>query len=134
VIEMKAREHAVALERLCWIALGSEGREAQAIASDQDNGLIVADEFIAERGVFLAFAKAVNEARDACGYPLCKGGIMAGNPKWCLGISQWRALFDGWIERGDPQSLLNANIFFDFRAISGNLALAESLRDHITPA
>ena len=129
LIELKAAEHGVPLDRLCWLALGSEGREEQTIASDQDNGLIVADEFASSIDALLAFAQAVNQALDACGYPLCKGGIMAGNPKWCLGLSQWKALFDGWIERGDPQSLLNANIFFDFRALAGDSSLAQALRD-----
>jgi CBS domain-containing protein len=133
LIELKAAEHGVPLDRLCWLALGSEGREEQTIASDQDNGLIVADEFASSIDALLAFAQAVNQALDACGYPLCKGGIMAGNPKWCLGLSQWKALFDGWIERGDPQSLLNANIFFDFRALAGDSSLAQALRDHVTP-
>ena len=58
---------------------------------------------------------------------------MAGNPKWCLTLSQWKALFEGWIERGDPQSLLNANIFFDFRALAGDPSLALALRDHVAP-
>jgi CBS domain-containing protein len=56
---------------------------------------------------------------------------MAGNPKWCLSLSQWKELFDGWIERGDPQSLLNANIFFDFRPLAGDPSLAQALRDHV---
>ncbi len=133
LIELKAAEHGVPLDRLCWLALGSEGREEQTIASDQDNGLIVADDYAASIDQLLVFAQAVNQALDACGYPLCKGGIMAGNPKWCLSLSQWRTLFDGWIDRGDPESLLNANIFFDFRALAGDSSLARALRDHVTP-
>jgi len=133
LIELKAAEHGVPLERICWLALGSEGREEQTIASDQDNGLIVADDFAESIDAVLVFAQAVNQGLDACGYPLCKGGIMAGNPKWCLTLSQWKALFEGWIERGDPQSLLNANIFFDFRALAGDPSLALALRDHVAP-
>ncbi len=133
LIELKAAEHGVALDRVCWLALGSEGREEQTIASDQDNGLVVADEFEPQVETLRRFAQSVNEALDACGYPLCKGGIMAGNPKWCLTLSQWKALFEGWIERGDPQSLLNANIFFDFRPLAGDASLAHVLRDHVTP-
>jgi CBS domain-containing protein len=33
---------------------------------------------------FLAFAKEVNEGLARCGFPLCKGNIMASNPSWCL--------------------------------------------------
>ena len=34
---------------------------------------------------------AVNEALDACGYPLCKGNVMASNPACCLTPDEWRA-------------------------------------------
>lgn len=133
IIELEAGAAGIAAEDFCWLALGSEGREEQTIASDQDNGLIVADAQAGRLESFRAFGQSVNEALAACGYPLCKGGIMAGNPRWCLTLSRWRELFDGWIDRGDPQSLLHANVFFDLRPLAGNLPLATQLRDHVTP-
>lgn len=133
VIALVARERGLRFERCCWLALGSEGREEQTIATDQDNGLILPDDTSdADRTAWLALADAVNHALDACGYPLCKGGIMAGNPRWCLPATEWHRLFDGWIDRGDPESLLAANIFFDFRALAGDAALAAQLRRHVT--
>ena len=121
---------------LCWLGLGSEGRGEQTIATDQDNGLIfaandegVAAETIRER--LLPFARAVNEALDRCGYPLCKGGVMAMNPRWCASLAEWKGSFAGWIDRGDPSALLKANIFFDFRALWGTHGLAEALRADI---
>ena len=133
LIQIESTRTGLTLDGACWLALGSEGREEQTIATDQDNGLILpddVDEAAREHG--LSLARAVNEALDACGYPLCKGGIMASNPRWCLTRSQWHALFDGWIDRGDPESLLAANIFFDFRPIDGDSSLAAGLRAHIT--
>jgi CBS domain-containing protein len=127
-----AAEANLSLESVCWIAMGSEGREEQTIATDQDNGLVLADALAGRRDDYLAFAQAVNHDLDRCGYPLCKGGIMAGNPKWCLTQAEWRQLFDTWIDRGDPQSLLAANIFFDFRPLAGDAALADALREHVT--
>ncbi|HWS74784.1 MAG TPA: DUF294 nucleotidyltransferase-like domain-containing protein [Quisquiliibacterium sp.] len=132
LIALLQAEHGIEPQSVCWLALGSEGREEQTIATDQDNGLIVAPGCATPRERLIAFARAVNEALDACGYPLCKGGIMASNPKWCLDDAQWRALFDDWIERGDPDSLLNANIFFDFRPLGGATGLAVALREHVT--
>jgi CBS domain-containing protein len=133
VIELSAAGLGVSMAGACWLAMGSEGREEQTIATDQDNGLILAagtDE--AGRTRMLAFADAVNRALDACGYPLCRGGIMAGNPRWCLDAAAWEALFDGWIDRGDPESLLAASIFFDFRAVAGDPGLATGLRTRVT--
>lgn len=135
LLELKAAQHGVDLARLCWLALGSEGRSEQTIATDQDNALILPDDITApQRQQALAFARDVNEALDACGYPLCKGGIMAGNPACCLTLREWRERFSQWIEHGAPQDLLNASIYFDFRALAGDLALAQALRGEVNVA
>ncbi len=132
-ISIEAAGHGVALDGACWLALGSEGREEQTIATDQDNGLLLPDGTgEAARARMLGFAESVNATLDACGYPRCPGGIMAGNPRWCLTASEWRALFDGWIDRGDPESLLAASVFFDFRPLAGDASAAIALRAHVT--
>jgi CBS domain-containing protein len=114
----------------CWIALGSEGRMEQTLATDQDNALILEPGTAeADRKPFLEFADEVNRGLDACGFPLCKGDIMARNPKWCQPLEGWRATFDGWIRNPDPKALLNAAIFFDLRALAGEAQLAGQLRD-----
>ncbi len=114
----------------CWIALGSQGRAEQTLSTDQDNGIMFADsdDPEAQRRVLLPFARKVNQALDRGGFALCRGDIMAGNPTWCLSVSEWRARFVEWIDRADPKALLNAAIFFDFRPIYGNHALALELR------
>lgn len=130
---LKAGEHGLDLQRFCWIALGSEGRGEQTIATDQDNALILSDDVgHGERDALLAMAQDINQALDACGYPLCRGNIMAGNPECCLTLSQWQHRFVQWIEQGAPKDLLNASIYFDFRALAGQGALATSLRAFVT--
>ena len=127
--------HDLAGVAFCWLGMGSEGRNEQTIATDQDNGIVFDAPAPADveplRARLLPFARAVNEALDACGYPLCKGGVMAMNPRWCASFGAWRDAFRSWIERGDPQSLLDAQIFFDFRSLSGDARLAHALRDDI---
>lgn len=116
----------------CWIALGSEGRLEQTLNTDQDNGLI----FMLKQGQnaktvrekMLPFAKRINLALAACGFPLCNGEVMASNPKWCLTLEEWQATFANWIEHGDPKALLYSSIFFDFRPIYGVNQLAVELR------
>jgi CBS domain-containing protein len=120
----------------CWLALGSEGRMEQTLATDQDNALIFVPQEDADvesvRTKLIAMARRINEGLDACGFPLCKGGIMASNPKWCLSAEEWRAQFARWIDAGGPEELLNASIFFDFRALYGEASLAEELRAWLT--
>lgn len=130
VIELIQARFDLAGIRYCWLALGSEGRMEQTLATDQDNGIVFAAEGAVEetRSRLLKFARVVNEALDACGFPLCKGEIMASNPKWCLTFEEWQGVFAAWIDQGDPEALLNASIFFDFRPIAGETVLAEQLR------
>ncbi|HPA91985.1 MAG TPA: DUF294 nucleotidyltransferase-like domain-containing protein [Quisquiliibacterium sp.] len=132
LVALTAAERGIATDAWCWLALGSEGREEQTIATDQDNGLVFSPRAAAGRDALRALGAAVNERLDACGYPLCKGEVMAGNPRWCLALDEWCAQFDRWIDQGDPDSLLNANIFFDFRPVTGEATLADAMRAHVT--
>ncbi len=132
LLALQAQAHGVDLQRLCWLALGSEGRGEQTIATDQDNALLLPDDTPDDELERLrAWADGINRALDACGYPLCKGGIMAGQAACCLRVSEWMARFTHWIEHGSPEDLLHASIFFDFRAIAGNLALAQPLAERV---
>ena len=129
LVDIMAARHGIDQQDFCWIALGSEGRHEQTIATDQDNALILAPHLPAAAA--LAMALDINQALDACGYPLCKGQIMASNPACCLTLAQWQERFAGWIEQGAPQDLLNASIYFDFRPLAGNDALARTLREGV---
>jgi CBS domain-containing protein len=135
ILKLKAAEHGVQLNRLCWLCLGSEGRDEQTIATDQDNAVILPNDTSDEsREVIRVFARDVNLALDACGYPLCHGGIMAGEAACCLTLDEWRERFRQWIEQGSPQDLLNASIYFDFRPLAGDKPLAAALRQEVMQA
>jgi len=117
----------------CWLALGSEGRREQTVASDQDNALVYATDGDREdvRRRLLAFAADVNGALATLGVPLCPGNIMAGNPDCCLALDEWQQRFATWVREPTPQALLNANIYFDFRPLAGATSLAERLRTFV---
>ena len=121
----------------CWLVFGSEGRLEQTFSTDQDNGIIFvpgdAADTDAVRESFLPFAKAVNMGLDACGFRLCKGNIMAGNPSWCLSGDEWKKRFSTWMETPEPVAILNSTIFFDFRPIYGNYDLVDNLRNWLVP-
>jgi CBS domain-containing protein len=135
LITITAAEFNIEPDQFCWLALGSEGREEQTIATDQDNALILADEVSdAAMQQYLRFARQVNEGLDQCGFPLCKGNVMASNPNYCRRQSDWIKRCAGWIEAGSPQDLLDASIFFDFRALSGNASLAQGVSEYVSMA
>ncbi|HEX7374048.1 MAG TPA: DUF294 nucleotidyltransferase-like domain-containing protein, partial [Steroidobacteraceae bacterium] len=123
----------------CWLSVGSEGRREQTVATDQDNAIVFEcepGEVDAARGRLLSFARVMNDSLADLGFPLCPGNIMASNPECCLTSEEWRGRFARWIREPTPAALLGANIYFDFRALQGNEALAEGLRawlNGITP-
>ena len=135
VIKLEQDRHDIKELNWCWLAFGSEGRYEQTLATDQDNGFIFTEEqgvtAKSSRGRLLPFAQSVNRALDACGFSLCKGEIMAGNPRWCLSLGEWHEQFASWIRDPQPGALLKAAIFFDFRPIYGKDQLAEVLREHL---
>ncbi|MFC5302895.1 DUF294 nucleotidyltransferase-like domain-containing protein [Azospira restricta] len=131
-IDLVAERHELPYVPWCWLVFGSEGRLEQTLATDQDNGLVFAadskEEADALRKVFLPFARDVNDALDACGFPLCKGSIMAGNPELCLSLAEWKEKFYQWLHVAEPQAVLNATIFFDLRPLFGDEHLAAELQ------
>jgi CBS domain-containing protein len=42
---------------------------------------------------------------------------------WCKPMKDWLQLFTNWIRLPQPDALLDAAIFFDFRAVAGELSL-----------
>jgi CBS domain-containing protein len=123
---------------VCWIVMGSEGWFEQTISTDQDNAAIfdhpahlTPDE---ARKRLIPVAQRVNQTLHEIGFPLCSGNLMAGNPEYCLSLSEWKKKFHGWIIEPTPEALLHVRIFFDFRALHGDLAMAENLRSWLTDA
>jgi CBS domain-containing protein len=131
VIEITRTRHDLEHIRWCWLAFGSEGRLEQTFSSDQDNGLA----FEAHDGApppavrerLLPFTREVNQALDLCGFPLCKGNVMASNPELCLSLDEWREKMAGWIRTSAPKALLDAAICFDFRPLYGDDSLSDEL-------
>jgi CBS domain-containing protein len=136
IIELARNRHQWQGISWCWLAFGSEGRLEQTFATDQDNGLIFEAHDSARpaevRAKLLPFAREVNEALDACGYPLCKGNVMASNPDLCLSVAEWKAKMEGWLHNSDPRALLDAAICFDFRGLHGDARLPAGLRDWLS--
>jgi len=120
----------------CWLLMGSEGRREQTFRTDQDNALVYLDPATPEQAraaetYFAAFTRAAIDHLSACGYPLCPGGMMAVNPRWRKPFAEFRDFFEDLIMRPEPQEVLHASIFFDFRPGWGRLEFGESLRSHI---
>ena len=117
----------------CWMSFGSLARMEQTVRSDQDNGLLLSDEFDAEKHdeYFRKLAQFVSDGMNACGYEYCPGDIMATNKKWRQPLSEWKRYFSNWINRPEPKALMHASIFFDMRRVHGDRDLLKSLHKHV---
>ncbi|MFU8838503.1 MAG: DUF294 nucleotidyltransferase-like domain-containing protein [Thiohalomonadaceae bacterium] len=133
VIALMLEQHQHNVPPFVWLAFGSEGRSEQTLKTDQDNGILFLPQpnETAEqsRQRLLPLAKMINEALAECGFPLCPGNIMASNPECCLSLDEWRSRFERWIDQGNPEHLLKASIFFDFRPLYGDASQIEPLRE-----
>ncbi|AEB12545.1 DUF294 nucleotidyltransferase-like domain-containing protein [Marinithermus hydrothermalis] len=104
-----------------WVVLGSEGRAEQLLLTDQDNALVYAEASPEAQAYFARLAEDVVQGLLRAGFPPCPGGYMA--TRWRYPLEAWRARFQRWVAAPDPQALLEAGIFFDFRAVHGGLSL-----------
>jgi CBS domain-containing protein len=110
--------------------LGSAGRGESLMAMDQDNALVFAEGEPGEANDrwFERLGAHVADILHEVGVPYCKGGVMARNPQWRGSMLTWRDRIGDWIRRSSPQDLLSVDIFFDLRAVHGDVALASALR------
>ena len=115
----------------CFMVNGSMARNEQSIVTDQDNALVLSDDFVPKQhdDYFYALAKFVSDGLDACGYTYCKGDIMATNAQWRQPLSVWKDYFEDWISNPTPKKLLQSSIFFDLDSIYGEDHFVETLQD-----
>ncbi len=136
VIQLTIREIGPPPVGFSFICLGSEGRQEETLFTDQDNAIIYddvpADKEKAVNAYFLRLGEKVCHSLNHIGYSFCKGNIMASNPQWCKPISAWENYFTSWMLTPEPQNLLDATIFFDFRPVYGDEAYTERLRKIIS--
>ncbi len=113
------------------VCFGSLARHEVSLGSDQDNGFIFGEDYIpAEHDPYFAeLGRRLADGLDSAGYRYCPGDIMASNPEYRATVGEWTRRFAGWIERPDPQAILESGIFFDMRPVAGEAKLVEQLRE-----
>jgi CBS domain-containing protein len=110
-----------------WLALGSQGRQEQALFTDQDHALVYtpvdqtdSGRTAADRYFALLTPWMVGSLYRA-GFPHCSGGYMATN--WRRTLPEWQEVFHGWLDRPSSQGVVEAEVFLDFRRIHGEVNL-----------
>lgn len=113
-----------------WLAGGSQARREQTSHSDQDNALLLADDYDAPShgDYFATLARRVCDGLNACGFVYCPGEAMACNPQWRQPLATWHDYFHKWIDTPEPKALMLSSIFFDLRPVAGETALFKQLQ------
>jgi CBS domain-containing protein len=117
-----------------WLALGSEARHEQGLATDQDNALAVdCDEaaFAEVDPYFQQVATFVNEGIERAGIHRCRAGVVASNPEWRGTLRDWEDRFWGWIRAPARTGRAFVGIAFDFRRVTGPLDVEPTLDEVI---
>ncbi len=116
------------------MVLGSEGRKEQSLKTDQDNALIYQELPINDhepREYFERFSQEYIKVLLRIGFPPCPGNVMLSNPFWRRSTAEWEREVSKWIQKPEPENLLNTAIFFDFRNVFGDSTLVQRLWNHI---
>ncbi len=132
VIELALAERGDPGVPFTWLCFGSEGRREQTLHTDQDNGILFeaqdSQQAEAIRARLLPLAQYINQCLAQCGFTLCKGNVMAGNPELCLSRAEWARRFAGFVREASPENLLGSTIYFDLRVVWGDEQSCEQLR------
>ena len=115
------------LANSCLFVMGSEGRGEQILKTDQDNGLIVNDNFPIGEQV-ISCCDQFSAALIDFGYPECPGKIMVNNSAWRMTVKDFSETAKGWLLEPSPESLMNLAIFLDSHPISGDPKLLETVK------
>ncbi len=118
--------------KYAWIIAGSLARNDQTGHSDQDNGIILSDNYEkATHGhYFKTLSNKVCDVLNSCGYVYCLGEVMANNKKWRQPIKVWKKYFRKWISTPQPKALMYSSIFFDLRCIHGDYRLLKKVHKY----
>jgi signal-transduction protein with cAMP-binding, CBS, and nucleotidyltransferase domain len=111
----------------CMLILGSAGRGESLLAADQDNALIHAgadDDHV----WFAELGQLASTTLNEAGVPFCRGGVMAMNRELRHNRKGWYERIQAWLSDPEPVALRNADIFYDFVGVAGDLRLAQDLR------
>lgn len=115
------------VENSCLLVLGSEARGEQLFKTDQDNALIVADNYTDEVDATCA---QFSENLGYLGYPPCPGNIMVNNPAWRGTTSSWKKRLHTWQAKADNDSLMHLAIFQDAQCACGNETLLQQVQQY----
>ena len=107
------------------VIFGALARSEQTLYSDQDHGIIFAEE--GHQDYFLQLGESITRKLELVGHPRCGGLVMSNQSKWCKSQLAWQQYLHQCAKAELPQDLADINVFSDLRCIAGDAHLLQSL-------
>lgn len=107
--------------------LGSEGRWEQIVKTDQDNALIIANDFRWPEEEKKQVLDQFTEDLISIGFPRCPGNIMVSNPEWSRSVSAWQTVMGTWRMDMTEETQMKLAITLDGHFVAGNKSLFTEL-------
>ncbi|GFK93042.1 hypothetical protein NNJEOMEG_00871 [Fundidesulfovibrio magnetotacticus] len=128
--QLFARAAVLALETadpgpMALLALGSEGRREQFLATDQDNALVLGDG--ADLSKAHDYALRLMELLDQAGLPPCPHGVTADRDDWRMTLPHWETRLEELARNPGPEAVLALSMLADARQVHGSRELAAGL-------
>jgi CBS domain-containing protein len=115
----------------CLFVMGSEGRGEQLLKTDQDNGLVLRDGYVAPDNL-ADLCDRFSQALASFGYPPCPGNIMVSNADWRHTVADFSRLARQWLIMPDGDSLMKLAIFMDAHAVCGDAHLLDAVQEALS--
>ncbi len=116
-----------------WLAAGSQARSELTAKSDQDNCLLLDDDYdpAEHADYFKQLAEFVCDGLNKCCHFYSSGEMVAENEQWRHPVSVWKEFYTQWIDSLDPKAIQLTSVFFDLRCIYGDQSLFRELNRHM---
>ena len=119
------------VQNSCLFVMGSEGRGEQLLKTDQDNGLIMRDDYTPPTDL-ADICNRFSQALASFGYPECPGKIMVSNPDWRKSVSEFAQMTRQWLMMPDGDNLMKLAIFMDAHAVCGDAHLLDEVQQALS--
>lgn len=117
-------------DNTCLFVMGSEGRGEQIMRTDQDNALIIRDDFLFDENELITYANTFNDTLAQLGYPYCDGGIMMNHERWRKSLTDFKKQINAWFGKTGESSVWLATLM-DAHFVCGDRQLFNELYSHL---
>jgi CBS domain-containing protein len=112
-----------------WVALGSQARREQGLATDQDHMMLYAEGGAAHDQWFETLASSAVATLERCGIPRCPNGVMASESLWRSEAGARLQVFRESTLEHDRMAALFAGLGLDHRQITGDFDATPALEE-----